>query len=267
MKRWALTAASAGLLVMALALPVMAAEWKRDQSGWWYAKEDGSYEANGWSWIDGKCYYFDENGYMLQDTVTPDGYTVNEDGAWVVDGVVQTQNEQSSGDQAASAEMGNNAADAEAGAADGAANAAMLEILDPVVIGNLTFAPPAGFKKAEELSSDTTYYFVNDSMDLLVGVVSEKFPDMAGYEGLLEEMEDLVLDEAMTAFGTVAAKTERTFTTGTWYQYRYTDTDALGIPGQFYSYARIENAELQMVVFAGNVVGMNMTDIMNENLR
>ena len=38
-----------------------------------------------------ECYYFDWNGYCLLNTVTPDGYRVNENGAWIVDGVVQVQ--------------------------------------------------------------------------------------------------------------------------------------------------------------------------------
>ena len=38
-----------------------------------------------------ECYYFNGDGYMLANTTTPDGYTVNADGAWTVNGVVQTQ--------------------------------------------------------------------------------------------------------------------------------------------------------------------------------
>lgn len=54
-----------------------------------------------WQWVDGnsdgaaECYYFDSNGYMLESTVTPDGYMVNENGAWTVDGTVQTKQVQS----------------------------------------------------------------------------------------------------------------------------------------------------------------------------
>ncbi len=52
--------------------------------------------AGEWQWIDGngdgiaECYYM-ENGTALTNTTTPDGYQVNETGAWIVDGVVQTQ--------------------------------------------------------------------------------------------------------------------------------------------------------------------------------
>ena len=52
---------------------------------------------NSWQWLDGnndgiaESYYFDGNGYMLANTTTSDGYTVKADGAWTVNGVVQTQ--------------------------------------------------------------------------------------------------------------------------------------------------------------------------------
>lgn len=67
-----------------------AGEWKTAPSGWWYQNDDGSYFANGWQWINGCCYYFDPNGYCLTNTITPDGYFVDGNGAWIVNGVVQT---------------------------------------------------------------------------------------------------------------------------------------------------------------------------------
>ena len=73
------------------AMPAMAAEWKQDNTGWWYQEDNGSYPTNSWKWINGRCYYFDSNGYMLASTTTPDGYTVDATGAWTVNGVVQTQ--------------------------------------------------------------------------------------------------------------------------------------------------------------------------------
>lgn len=89
-KRVVEAVAAAALLAATAELPAYAAEWKQESSGWKYQKDDGSY-ATGWNWIDGKSYYFDSNGQMLADTTTPDGYTVNADGVWVVNGVVQTQ--------------------------------------------------------------------------------------------------------------------------------------------------------------------------------
>ena len=73
------------------AMPAMAADWKQNEIGYWYQEDNGSYPTNSWKWINGKCYYFDSNGYMLANTTTPDGYTVDATGAWTVNGAVQTQ--------------------------------------------------------------------------------------------------------------------------------------------------------------------------------
>lgn len=73
------------------AMPTFAAEWKQNEIGYWYQEDNGSYPTNSWKWINGRCYYFDNNGYMLANTTTPDGYTVDATGAWTVNGVVQTQ--------------------------------------------------------------------------------------------------------------------------------------------------------------------------------
>lgn len=85
-----------GLSVLS-AVPAFAGEWKQDTKGWWYQEDNGSYPTSAWKWIDGnndgiaECYYFDQSGYALMNTVTPDNCTVNADGAWTVNGVVQTK--------------------------------------------------------------------------------------------------------------------------------------------------------------------------------
>ena len=47
----------------------------------------------GWQWIDGNCYYLDSQGQnegaLYRNTTTPDGFTVDLEGRWVVNGVVQ----------------------------------------------------------------------------------------------------------------------------------------------------------------------------------
>ena len=47
----------------------------------------------GWQWIDGNCYYLDSQGQnegaLYRNTTTPDGYAVDAEGRWVVNGVVQ----------------------------------------------------------------------------------------------------------------------------------------------------------------------------------
>lgn len=93
------------VLTMAMALAMvatvhhtcLAAGWQQDSIGYWYENEDGTWPSNTWQWIDGnrdgkaECYYFNENGYMLSNTISPDGYLVNWDGAWIENGEVQIQ--------------------------------------------------------------------------------------------------------------------------------------------------------------------------------
>ena len=49
----------------------------------------------GWQWIDGNCYYLDSQGQnegaLYRNTTTPDGYVVDAEGRWVVNGAVQKQ--------------------------------------------------------------------------------------------------------------------------------------------------------------------------------
>ena len=87
------------VMTMAMTLTAFAAGWQKNDVGWWYATNDAgtTWYANEWQWIDGngdgiaECYDFDANGYMYANTTTPDGYTVNADGAWTENGVVQTK--------------------------------------------------------------------------------------------------------------------------------------------------------------------------------
>lgn len=92
---------TAGLLSVSAAFPAMAGIWKNgareNTARWWYDNGDNTWASNGWKWIDGnqdgvsECYYFDTDGWLLTSTTTPDGYSVDANGAWVVDGVVQTK--------------------------------------------------------------------------------------------------------------------------------------------------------------------------------
>ncbi|MDO4787971.1 MAG: hypothetical protein Q4A19_02300 [Johnsonella sp.] len=79
---------------------VYAGSWHKDAKGWWYQygwsffpQEGGEdsplYYTKGWKWIGGKCYYFDQEGYCLLDTISPDGYKVNASGAWEINGKEQ----------------------------------------------------------------------------------------------------------------------------------------------------------------------------------
>ena len=97
----------AGAFSMALSISAIAGSWGKNENGWWYLNDDGSYPVSEWKWIDSnndgtsECYYFDDEGYLVVDDVTPDGYTVNENGAWVDNGVIQTQKKNTGSDAAA----------------------------------------------------------------------------------------------------------------------------------------------------------------------
>ena len=82
-------------LVASLSFSTMTAfaDWKQEGNTWKYQNSDGKYATSTWQWINGKSYCFDSNGNMYANTTTPDGYTVNADGAWTVNGVIQTKTE------------------------------------------------------------------------------------------------------------------------------------------------------------------------------
>lgn len=54
--------------------------WYQDDDGWRYRQIDGTFVTNSWVKADGESYYMNENGIMLSDTVTPDGFYVNAKG-------------------------------------------------------------------------------------------------------------------------------------------------------------------------------------------
>jgi len=56
--------------------------WVSRNNQWYYYRSDGS-KVTGWITFTGKEYYFNPDGSLATNTVTPDGYTVGEDGAWV----------------------------------------------------------------------------------------------------------------------------------------------------------------------------------------
>ena len=84
------------------ALPSFSVGFTKGSSrdAWWYDLGHENYLRSTWQWIDtdndgvAECYYFDADGWMYTDTTTPDGYTVDENGAWTVDSVVQTRESQ-----------------------------------------------------------------------------------------------------------------------------------------------------------------------------
>ena len=96
-----LIALSALTLSLIMVVPVFADNpigWQKNETGWWYGTNAAgtTWYHDGWQWIDGnkdgisECYYFASNGYIVTNGKTPDGYDVNADGQWTINGVVQT---------------------------------------------------------------------------------------------------------------------------------------------------------------------------------
>lgn len=95
MKKKFMTLALTAAMAASMGMTAFAGQWVQNTTGWWWQEDNGSYPVSQWKWLDGnkdgiyECYAFDANGYMYSNTTTPDGYTVNKDGAWTVGSSVQ----------------------------------------------------------------------------------------------------------------------------------------------------------------------------------
>ena len=66
--------------------------WEPIDKGWKFKQEDGTYLTNAWRQdSNGKWYYLNEDGWMLKDTNTPDGYHVDANGVWDGDAVTESE--------------------------------------------------------------------------------------------------------------------------------------------------------------------------------
>jgi hypothetical protein len=54
----------------------------QDKGKWYYFDNEG-YMKKGWILWNAKWYYLGENGDMLLDTITPDGYRLDKDGVYI----------------------------------------------------------------------------------------------------------------------------------------------------------------------------------------
>lgn len=95
-RQYAQLIASTAMLLSVTCANIAHAGWTQDPAGWkYYTEEDANYTGE-WKWIDGnsdgvyECYCFGSDGYLLTNTLTPDGYIVNSDGAWTENGEVKT---------------------------------------------------------------------------------------------------------------------------------------------------------------------------------
>ena len=215
----------------AVSMSALAGQWRQDDTGWWYQNENGTYLKSEWSWIDGKCYYFNEDGYCLQSVQTPDGYSVDAQGAWIEGGVVQTQ-EQSQDSSA-------------------------IKQIDNVVV-----TVPGGF--VFHSSDERGIYMTSVDGSSLICIMSESLADFGGYAELVYTYQERVLDTAVEAeLGAPQSKTASHLASGSWYCYHYMDASSLGIPGFLKVYARISGGRLQMVMFGGSISSLDTEGIMN----
>lgn len=81
MRRKIVTVGLAMAICLLVTFTAFAGQWLQDTTGWKYQDDDGSFPINQWKDIDGKQYYFNENGYMLSNTATPDGFMIGKDGS------------------------------------------------------------------------------------------------------------------------------------------------------------------------------------------
>lgn len=230
----------AATLSLACGVPSLAGEWKQDEKGWWYDNGDSGWEHSGWKWIDGKCYYFTPEGYCLQNTTTPDGYSVNGDGAWTVAGVVQQKD------------------------AQGLSRVVEAGVGKTVQAGSLRIQTPEGFWQAGQ--EGNAYVYGNPEGTRAITVVSQSAEELAVFDQAeFAGMKMPVLDYAMTAaLGSYTSRETVTLNTGEWVRYHYQDLSGqFGVPGTLTAYLRLCGTEIHMVVFAGDFSGTDTDTLMN----
>lgn len=71
------------LAVTLTPMSAYAGTWENTSAGYQYQKDDGNYARAEWITENGTSYYLNQNGVMVVNTTTPDGYLVAADGSWV----------------------------------------------------------------------------------------------------------------------------------------------------------------------------------------
>lgn len=84
--------AAALVVVMSItaAVSTMAAVTRTTSNGLVYTDNGKNINYPCWIWRNGFCYYYQNGATVLKNTTTPDGYTVDAEGRWVVNGVPQS---------------------------------------------------------------------------------------------------------------------------------------------------------------------------------
>ena len=238
------------------------AAWRLDDTGYYWQNTDGSYPAGGWAWLDGnedgvaECYYFDAAGYLLTSGTTPDGYTVNEGGAWTVNGAVQTRKTGLS-------------KDSESGARS-------------VLLGTMTFGFSDSLKHLEA-QSDGSYLISNRSgtqmarlqlTDLDSSASLKKVLDVGQKMGLSfdsAEMRKILTDAfagSMTAsYGAPDSITEESYPSGIWERLHYNSMEADGDSAEVDILLHFTERKVYHVIMVSFEGENDVADYMNNYVR
>ena len=79
-----ISALLAGAMIISFSFTAFAGQWMKDDVGYWWQEDDGSYPVDTFKWIDAngdtsaEGYYFDENGYVYDCNVLPSSMTLEE---------------------------------------------------------------------------------------------------------------------------------------------------------------------------------------------
>ena len=250
------TAAFAGALSVLFSINVFA-NWTMDHIGYRWMYEDESYAADTWLWLDGnqdgiaECYYFDHEGYMLKSMETPDGYTVDANGSWILDGVVQTKSSaeldgtQAAADASASDSTGTNA-DNSTGSSE-AANSTETEDTAPAAaeteipvetVGGLKIRLAGEFEGAQASREGSKLSLISGDQSRIAVVMAIDLTQDEEYAAVLEmaqsfgldlnsdSMKSLILDSFEQSFTasmgqSPVGKADKSFSTGTWRHLRF----------------------------------------------
>lgn len=93
--RKSIIAISIGFLILSFPAVAYGAGWASSSEGYRWQNNDGTFARNEWRWIDSdsdglaECYYFGDDSILLTNAVTPDGSSVDVNGAWNIGDVVQ----------------------------------------------------------------------------------------------------------------------------------------------------------------------------------
>ena len=90
------------LIIPVIMIILMLKGWNLLDGSWYYFQPEGDScgrALTGWQWIDGngdgtaECYYLDpeRRGAMAAGCITPDGYQVDDEGRWILEGRIVTR--------------------------------------------------------------------------------------------------------------------------------------------------------------------------------